>query len=966
MRTITSRIPSSLAVLFGLAILISIPAVMGVKSEDFKKCDQTSFCRRLRSIATKQEAAPAGSFNSPYSLSEASPLGEGAWTWALKSALYPEIKFELRVDVLEQGDGIARIRIDEKDSTTPFKRYNESARWALLDANPALSSSATLESSSGKSIISYGPASSGLSLEITHSPLKVTQLRNGQPEVVFNERSLFHMEHFRIKDVEKTEEILSDSEQMVLKGDQMDRSWFEDSDSDMFEEKWKKWTDTKPKGPEGFSLDLTFPGVKHVFGLPEHASPLSLPDTIGPDAYYSEPYRLFNVDIFEYLADSPMSLYGAIPLLHAHSATHSVGVLNLVASETWIDVKHESGSVKTHWMSESGIVDVLLLPGPKPQQLFEQYAVLTGPTPLPPQWSTAYHQCRWNYNDEDDVLEVDRRFDEADIPLDVTWLDIEYAEEHRYFDWDPKVFPNPVKMLDAVASKGRKMVAIIDPHVKKIDSFRIYSDAKDLDVLIKKADGSNFEGWCWTGSSVWVDFFNEKSWSWWTKMFDFKTWKESTDALFIWNDMNEPSVFDGPEISMPRDNIHAGGWEHRDVHNINGMMFHNQTSRALIARETPARRPFVLSRSFYAGSHRFGAIWTGDNIGDWEHLAGETAMLLSNNIAGMVFCGADVGGFFGNPSHELLVRWYQAGAFMPFFRAHAHIDTKRREPYLFEEPIRGYLRDAIRLRYTLLPVWYNAFHDSSLTGVPIMRPQYAAFPEDEAGFAIDDQYYVGDSGLLFKPVVTEGAESTQVYISDAQPYYDYFTHHVHPAAAGQTLTLNTPLSTFPLLIQGGSILPIRSRVRRSSPLMWQDPVSLVIAVSKEGKATGQLYLDDGVGYTYAQGEFVWRKFDFDGKSLKSTNRSPSSSATSGVASTAVAAYDENNPWAQTISHVKIGDITILGLSKRPSSIKGPDGQLNWTWESGVAGSGRKGGAASKLVVKNPGVGVVSDWEILFD
>lgn len=129
---------------------------------------------------------------------------------------------------------------------------------------------------------------------------------------------------------------------------------------------------------------------------------------------------------------------------------------------------------------------------------------------------------------------------------------------------------------------------------------------------------------------------------------------------------------------------------------------------------------------------------------------------------------ADVGGFFGNPSHELLVRWYQAGAFMPFFRAHAHIDTKRREPYLFEEPIRGYLKDALRLRYALLPVWYNAFKEASVWGLPIMRPQYAVFPEDEKGFKIDDQYYVGGEGLLFKPVVQEGAVTTEVYISDDQ------------------------------------------------------------------------------------------------------------------------------------------------------------------------------------------------------
>lgn len=210
-------------------------------------------------------------------------------------------------------------------------------------------------------------------------------------------------------------------------------------------------------GPEALSVDITFPGVEHIYGLPEHASPLSLPDTVGPHAHYSDPYRLYNVDIFEYLADSPMALYGAIPLLHAHSASHSVGILNLVGSDTFVDVEHTPTGVHTHWMSESGILDLLLLPGPRPSELFKQNAILTGMTALPPQWSTAYHQCRWNYVDETDVMDVQRRFDEVDIPLDVTWLDIEYAEEHRYFDWDAKHFPDPVRMQEAVATKGRKV-----------------------------------------------------------------------------------------------------------------------------------------------------------------------------------------------------------------------------------------------------------------------------------------------------------------------------------------------------------------------------------------------------------------------------------------------------------------------------------------------------------------------------
>jgi alpha 1,3-glucosidase len=214
---------------------------------------------------------------------------------------------------------------------------------------------------------------------------------------------------------------------------------------------------TANAGPEAFSFDITFPGVQHVYGIPEHAAPLSLPSTTGEDSYYKEPYRLYNVDIFEYEADSSMALYGAVPLLHAHNKDTSVGVLNLVGSETWVDVSHPPAGVRTHWVSESGILDLLLLPGPRPTDLFKQYASLTGPAQMPPQFATAYHQCRWNYNTQGEVIEVQDEFDKADIPLDVTWLDIEYAEEHRYFDWDPKYFPDPVAMQDYVASKGRKV-----------------------------------------------------------------------------------------------------------------------------------------------------------------------------------------------------------------------------------------------------------------------------------------------------------------------------------------------------------------------------------------------------------------------------------------------------------------------------------------------------------------------------
>lgn len=153
-----------------------------------------------------------------------------------------------------------------------------------------------------------------------------------------------------------------------------------------------------------------------------------------------------------------MSIYGSIPVLHAHSADSTVGIFNVIASETWIDVAHTSEkSTQTHWISESGILDLFLIPGPKPEDVFRQYSKLTGTPVLPAHWSLGYHQCRWNYVSTGDIRTVQKRFDEEDMPVDVFWLDIEYAEDHKYFMWNPKTFPDPVDMANDVAARGRKV-----------------------------------------------------------------------------------------------------------------------------------------------------------------------------------------------------------------------------------------------------------------------------------------------------------------------------------------------------------------------------------------------------------------------------------------------------------------------------------------------------------------------------
>jgi mannosyl-oligosaccharide alpha-1,3-glucosidase len=219
-------------------------------------------------------------------------------------------------------------------------------------------------------------------------------------------------------------------------------------------------------------------------------------------------------------------------------------------------------------------------------------------------------------------------------------------------------------------------------------------------------------------------------------------------------------------------------------------------------------------------------------MAQWDALQASMPMILTIGVSGIPFAGADVGGFFNNPSTELLVRWYQAGAFQPFFRAHAHIDTKRREPWLFGDPYTSMIRSVVRERYALLPYWYNTFQEAHETGVPIMRPLMVEYPEDENVFAMEDQYLIG-SGILVKPVTEEGATQTNVYFPPSDIWYDLHTHNLVHGQGSQVVS--APLDVVPVFYRGGYIVPRRERLRRSSRAMTLDPFTLVIALDKQVK-----------------------------------------------------------------------------------------------------------------------------------
>ena len=882
------------------------------------------------------------------------------------------VRLPITISFLESGS--ARVLVDEEkrqkgeielrhNSVARKERYNE-AESLVIVGGLGLSSNAEEERAATKTTVKYGPDGKFTAV-VNFAPFAIDFARDGATQVKLNDRGLLNMEHWRPKTEKMQPETKEGEETSTGETPTEETPAVEtpaeveigEDESTWWDESFGGNTDSKPRGPESVALDITFPGYDHVYGIPEHAGPLSLKQTRGGSGNHADPYRLYNADVFEYIMDSPMTLYGAIPFMQAHKKDSTVGVFWLNAAETWIDIVKEKeahnplslgiGSktdTKTHWFSESGLIDVFVFLGPTPKDITKAYGELTGFSQLPQEFAIAYHQCRWNYNTDEDVKDVDRKMTKHQIPYDVIWLDIEYTDDKKYFTWDPLTFPDPIGMLKQLDESDRKLVAIIDPHIKKKDGYHIVDELTKKDLAVHNKDGNAYEGWCWPGSSHWIDCFNPAAIEWWKTLFQYSAFKGSAENLFIWNDMNEPSVFNGPETTMPKDNLHHGNWEHRDVHNLNGMTFHNATYQALLSRKKgELRRPFILTRSYYSGSQRFGAMWTGDNQASWDHLAASFPMILNNGIAGYPFAGADVGGFFGNPEKDLLTRWYQAGAFYPFFRGHAHIDTRRREPYLVGDPYTGIITRALRLRYALLPAWYTAFHQASVDGTPIIRPHYFEYPSDEQGFAIDDQFFVGSTGLLAHPVVTEGAESVSVYLPDDELYFDYFDYTSYSGKGKHTIS--APLDKIPLLMQGGHIIPRKDRPRRSSGLMKYDPYTLVIVLGKEGTAQGELYVDDGDSFEFEQGAYIHRAFEFSNNSLKSTNIGTKGKLT--------------DRFLKAMKDVAVERIVLVGV---PASWAGTS-----TLKGGVVieSHAAEGGKAAWATVKKPGVKIGEDWQIDF-
>jgi alpha-glucosidase len=603
----------------------------------------------------------------------------------------------------------------------------------------------------------------------------------------------------------------------------------------------------------GFTVSKRLPDDAHVYGFGEKNGRL---DKRGWQlGGYN--YVMWNTDTYMHDAATD-PLYVSVPfyMVLRHGQAHGIFLDNTWRS--FFDVGHDHPGLLTFGAS-GGDLDYYFINGPDPKDVIERYTDLTGRMPLPPRWALGYNQCRYSYYPETRVRLLADTFREKKIPADVIWLDIDYQDNYKPFTWNYDRFPNPEKMLSDLRAEHFRVICIVDPHPKKEKGYAPYDEGIKGNYFVKNPDGSVFQGPVWPshapqnpGPSVFPDFSNPAARKWWGQLYRGFV---NDGVAGIWNDMDEPSVFDTPSGTMPLDVVFnndgqpATGYQ---MHNVYGQQMSRATFEGL-SRLHPDERAFVLTRSSFAGGQRYAAVWTGDSTSDWSSLRQSISMLLGLGLSGFPFVGSDIGGFVGAPSGELYTRWLQVGVFSPFMRSHSDSSSPSKEPWVFGYSDEAINKRAIELRYELLPYIYNVMEQASETGVPALRPLFVDFPQDDKVPGVEDEFLFGDD-LLVAPVLYEGAVQRAVYLPEGE-WYDYWTGEQY--TGGQTIQLPVTLSSIPIFVRSGGFV-FRQPVVQSVDEMPGNPLEVLVAPAKESKSV--LYEDDGESMKYRNDNFMKRQF----------------------------------------------------------------------------------------------------------
>jgi alpha-glucosidase len=603
---------------------------------------------------------------------------------------------------------------------------------------------------------------------------------------------------------------------------------------------------------------------EYFYGLGEKAAPLNK---------RRQKFTMWNTDNAFYVEGTD-PIYQSIPFYIGLQNGAAYGIFFDNSYRTTFDFGQASQSYAA-FSADGGEMNYYFIQGPAIQSVLERYSELTGRMPMPPIWALGNQQSRYSYYPDTVAEEVVKRYREDDLPLDVLFLDIDYMNEYRVFTWDPKRFPNPLGLTTELKKDGVKVVTSMDPGVayqpptkeapesptpelgSQADSYYVFNQGMQRNYFLKRKSGELYLGKVWPEKVVFPDFTMDAVRGWWG---DLHRAQLDNGVSGIWNDMNEPSDFSDGDGKNKMDVVSddEGQWTtHAKNRNVYGLLMSRATYEGML-RLRPNQRPFVVTRSGYAGIQRYATTWTGDNHSTWDALALSLPMFESLGLSGQPFVGADIGGFidhgpppfssietFGRINGELLTRWYEVGFLTPFCRNHKVNWGADQEPWRFGPFYEDIIRKYLKLRYRLMPFLYTTFEAAHRTGMPVFRPLVLNYQDDKNTLTLDDQFMIGGD-LLVAPILAPHVTSRTVYLPPGT-WFDFWTGKSY--AGGTRVLAEAPLETVPMYVRGGSVLPTGPEMNYLMERPF-DPLIFTVYLDSKGQAEGSYYEDDGLTQDY--------------------------------------------------------------------------------------------------------------------
>ncbi len=500
-------------------------------------------------------------------------------------------------------------------------------------------------------------------------------------------------------------------------------------------------------------------------------------------------YVNWNSDVPDHTPKSD-PLYETFPFFVGLHGGLTYGLFFDNTHKSYFDFGATTDDTMSSFGADAGDMNYYFFGAQSVAQIIEDYTWLTGRMEMPPLWSLGYQQCRWSYASAAEVLDIAENLRKDKIPADVMYCDIDYMDHYKIFTWNKETFPNSKAMIDKLKAMNFHLVTIVDPGIKVEPGYKQYDEGVANNYFATYPNGEKFIGSVWPGRCHFPDFFRDDVRKWWGASFTALT-KPGVEGF--WNDMNEPAAW-GQDIPWI---IKFGDYYMPEIRNAYGMQMARATYEGT-KKILGNKRPFVLTRAAYSGTQRYSAVWTGDNSAYDAHMLLGQRMVNSLGITGMSLVGVDIGGFTGDPTPELMVRWNSLGVYTPMFRNHAAKGTKYREPWRWGKENEAIIKKDIEQRYRLLPYIYSSYYQSHQTGLPVSRTLAINYTQDTTIFdtKYQNQFLFGDA-IMVAPV-----ESTRFTEDVYLPAGEWYRLSTGKKFSGEkVISVDAPLTDLPVFIK---------------------------------------------------------------------------------------------------------------------------------------------------------------------